>query len=170
MGSNEIYPVYIISRVLEGILNHAKKEAPNEVIGYLIGYKRIFKDKLYVKIIDWATGRSFSTHTFAEILEEGVMDAMLFIKERYGWKANRPRIVGIYHSHPFGVETNFSSLDLQTFHNPLFAAELNTFILIDPYIDMIRVFTFLRNEGKLQLSEVDWCEYTPFYGEITNGK
>lgn len=165
MSEEQVFDVYILSRVVDGIMNHCKNSAPNEALGFLLGFKYLYAGKKYVKIIDWVTGRINATHTFAEITNEGIMDIYLFIKERYSWNDDRPHIVGVYHSHPFGVESSFSSLDLQTFYNPLFVDELNTFILIDPYIDMFKVYIFKRIEDYITLEEVNWCEYMPHYQE-----
>ena len=164
MSENEIiYPVYILSRVVQGIKEHCKKEVPKEALGVLVGYKRQYKGKLFTKVIDWATGRVTSSSVFAKFDYEGILDYRLFIKERYGDK-KAPAVVGIYHSHPFGHIPDFSATDFELFFTPVYASVGNVFVLVDPTIDVFRVFTFQKNqEGEITFQEVDWCEYEPYY-------
>lgn len=161
--SEIIYPVYILSRVVQGIKEHCKKEAPKEALGVLVGYKRQYNGKLFTKVIDWATGRVTSSSVFAKFNYEGILDYRLFIKERYGDK-KAPSVVGIYHSHPFGHIPEFSSTDFELFFTPIYASVGNVFVLVDPLIDIFRVFTFQKNcDEEITFQEVDWCEYEPYY-------
>lgn len=162
--NTNVFPVYILSRVVQGIKNHCRNEVPKEALGVLIGYKRQYKGKHFTKIIDWATGRVDSSSVFAKFTREGVIDYRLFIKERYGNK-NAPKVVGIYHSHPFGHTPEFSAIDFDLFFTPVYTSVGNVFILVDPIIDAFRVFAFSKNnnEKKISFTEVDWCEYEPYY-------
>lgn len=168
MGTNNIafdktkvYPVYILSRVVEEIKEFCTKCMPNEAIGVLLGYKLKFNNKLYTKIVDWATGSANISPSHAEFTEEGVLEYHLFIEERYMNNKNRPHVVGVFHSHPFGTDPAFSGIDISTFSNPLYLENGNIFILLDPSIDAFKVFVIEKDEGNYVLRETDWCEYSP---------
>ena len=54
----DIYPVYILQRVVYETFLLCKKSDPNEAIGILLGYKYQYKGKKYVKGVDWVTGKA----------------------------------------------------------------------------------------------------------------
>ncbi len=158
----DIPPVYILSRVREEIMNFCMAQMPKEALGVVLGYKRIFNKRRFVKIVDWATGEVDSSHTHAKFTTDGVVEYNLFIQERYGDTEDRPVVVGIFHSHPFGREPFFSSIDKSTFLNFPYNAEYNVFILIDPIADYFKVYIIFKNKDSQKiLKEVDWAEYFP---------
>ncbi len=158
---NEIYPVYILHRVVYETIVMCKKAIPNEAIGILLGYKMQHKGKNYVKVVDWVTGKANQSQVFAEFTPEGVRQYTTLIDERYGESENRPRIVGIIHSHPFGSNPHFSGTDYNTFLNFPYDAEHNVFVLVDPKSGYYKTYMVLTNEEKQKdLIEVNWVEYT----------
>ncbi len=159
--TDEIYKAYILHRVVIETLNHCKKADPKEAIGILLGYKYQYKGQKYVKVVDWVTGRANQSHAFAEFTPEGVRQYTTLIEEKYGGSDNRPKIVGIFHSHPFGSNPHFSSTDYNTFLNFPYDAEHNVFVLIDPKSDYYKSYIVTVDEkGMKNLTEVEWVEYT----------
>jgi proteasome lid subunit RPN8/RPN11 len=156
-----VYKVYILHRVVSETLRLCKKTMPKEAIGILLGYKYQYKGVTYVKVVDWVTGRANQSHAFAEFTPEGVRQYTTLIDEKYGDAEERPRIVGIFHSHPFGSNPHFSSTDYNTFLNFPYDALHNVFVLIDPKSLYYKSYIVVINEeNQKDLLEVDWVEYT----------
>jgi len=161
MVDDEIFKAYILHRVVIETLNHCKRADPKEAIGILLGYKYQFKGQKYVKVVDWVTGKANQSHAYAEFTPEGVRQYTTLIEEKYGGSENRPKIVGIFHSHPFGSNPHFSSTDYNTFLNFPYDAEHNVFVLIDPKSDYYKSYIVVIDEkGMKNLAEVEWVEYT----------
>ncbi|NHJ03512.1 MAG: hypothetical protein EAX90_01715 [Candidatus Heimdallarchaeota archaeon] len=159
-NSEKVYPVYILHRVVYETIMMCKKEMPNEAIGILLGYKMQYKDQKYVKVVDWVTGNANQSHVFAEFTPEGVRQYTTLIQEKYGDSENRPRIVGIIHSHPFGSNPHFSGTDYNTFLNFPYDTEHNVFVLVDPKSGFYKSYIVIVDEtGQKNLKEVDWVEY-----------
>jgi len=160
-SKDDVYPVYILHRVVYETLLLCKKAVPNEAIGVLLGYKFQYKGKKYVKVVDWVTGKAYQSHAYAEFTPEGVRQYTTIIEEKYGGVEERPKIIGIIHSHPFGSNPHFSATDYNTFLNFPYDAENNVFVLIDPISNYYKVYIVIVNEkGAKDLKEVDWVEYT----------
>jgi proteasome lid subunit RPN8/RPN11 len=160
--AEEVYPVYILKRVIYETVHMCHKAMPKEAIGILLGYKLIYKGKKYVKIVDWVTAEAEQSQTHARFTPKGVQQYNLLIDEKYGGSEERPRIVGIIHSHPFGSEPHFSATDYHTFLNVPYDAEHNVFILVDPKSGYYKSFIVVSNDnGQKSLEEVDWVEYEP---------
>ena len=158
---DEIYPVYILHRVVYETILMCKKAIPNEAIGILLGYKMQHNGKNYVKVVDWVTGKANQSQAFAEFTPEGVRQYTTIIDERYGESENRPRIVGIIHSHPFGSNPHFSGTDYNTFLNFPYDAEHNVFVLVDPKSGYYKTYVVkINDENQKDLVEVNWVEYT----------
>jgi len=159
---NEIYPVYILTRVVNETIRMCKDEAPNEAIGILLGYKMQYNGKKYVKVVDWVTGKSNRSNISAKFTLEGVRQYTSYIDEKYQDAETRPKIVGIIHSHPFGHNPHFSGTDYNTFLNFPYDAEHNVFVLVDPLASYYKSYIVVKDEkGKKDLEEVDWVEYYP---------
>ncbi len=158
----KIYLVYILHRVVYETLLLCKKADPNEAIGVLLGYKYQYEDQKYVKVVDWVTGKAYQSHAFAEFTPDGVRQYTSIIEEKYGDSENRPKIVGIFHSHPFGSNPHFSATDYNTFLNFPYDTENNVFVLIDPRSNYYKSYIVVIDEkGMKDLKEVDWVEYNP---------
>ncbi|NHJ48029.1 MAG: hypothetical protein FK733_09600 [Asgard group archaeon] len=156
-----IFKVYILHRVVSETLRLCKKNVPNEAIGILLGYKYQFKGVKYVKVVDWVSGRANQSHAFAEFTPEGVRQYTTLIDEKYGDADERPKIIGIFHSHPFGSNPHFSSTDYNTFLNFPYDAVNNVFVLIDPKSLYYKSYIVVIDENNQKdLMEVDWVEYT----------
>jgi proteasome lid subunit RPN8/RPN11 len=161
LESDNIYPVYILHRVVYETLLLCKKSIPNEAIGVLLGYKYQYKGRKYVKIVDWVTGKAYQSHAFAEFTPDGVRQYTTIIEEKYGEAEERPKIVGIFHSHPFGSNPHFSATDYNTFLNFPYDAEHNVFVLIDPKSNFYKSYIVIIDEkNQKDLKEVEWVEYT----------
>ena len=159
---NEIYSVYILSRVVNETIRMCKEEAPNEAIGILLGYKMQYNGTNYVKVVDWVTGKSNRSSVSAKFTPEGVRQYTSYIDEKYQDGETRPKIVGIIHSHPFGHNPHFSGTDYNTFLNFPYDAEHNVFVLVDPLASYYKSYIVVKDEkGKKDLEEVEWVEYYP---------
>ncbi|MFX0094170.1 MAG: Mov34/MPN/PAD-1 family protein [Candidatus Hodarchaeota archaeon] len=163
---NHFITVWILDRIKDEIYDYCKQNMPNEAIGVLIGYRLSYEGQKYIKIVDWTTGEAEMGLTFARFTEEGVRQYSLFLDERYGSdngfkdkKSDRPRVVGIFHSHPFGINPAFSATDYNTFLNFPYDAEHNVFILIDPKIDVFKCFQVQKKNHVKNLVQVVWGEY-----------
>ncbi len=164
--NSQFITVWILDRVKKEIYDYCKQGMPDEAIGVILGYRLSDKGQKYIKIVDWASGKAETGRAFARFTAEGVKQYSTFLDERYGpddgfkdEKNYRPRIVGIFHSHPFGWDPSFSSTDYNTFLNFPYNAEHNVFILIDPTIDVFKTFQIQeKSEGKT-LVQVIWGEY-----------
>ncbi|MFX1534683.1 MAG: Mov34/MPN/PAD-1 family protein [Promethearchaeota archaeon] len=164
--NGQFITVWILDRVKEEIYNYCKQAMPNEAIGVILGHRMSYKGRKYVKVVDWTSGEAEAGRTFAKFTSEGVRQYYTFLDERYGFddgfkdgKDYRPRLVGIFHSHPFGVDPSFSATDYQTFLNFPYNAEHNVFILIDPQIDAFKVFQVRKEKQSKALVQVIWGEY-----------
>ena len=163
-----IYPVYILKRVVDQLINYCYEETPNEALGILIGwhYELPAPDNTikFSKIIDWVTGEVAATHVGAQFTSKGLREYKLHLDEKYGKdRPNGPYNIGLFHSHPFGHEPHFSSVDYSTFLNFPYNAENNVFILIDPVPDKpyFKVFQIRTVNDEQKLLQVPWVEYSP---------
>ncbi len=162
-----VFPVYINKRTCNEIfgfcLREAKHQPPREALGVILGFRRSWQGINYVRVTDWATGRVEASISFARFTPEGVLEYRLAMHDRYGANPLIPRVVGLWHSHPFGSDPHFSATDLHTFYKTPFCAEGNVFFLIDPLSHTFKVY-MLRPRPEvsgLQLEQVDWCTYSP---------
>ena len=165
--SEPVYAVYVYKRTCHEIFNFCHQEAirqpPREALGVILGFRRSWKGGNYIRVTDWATGRVEASMAYARFTPEGILEYRLALHDRYGTNPHTPRVVGLWHSHPFGSDPQFSSTDLRTFFNTPFCAEGNIFFLIDPLSRIFKVY-MLRprpDEPGLQLEQVDWCTYQP---------
>ncbi|MFX1564368.1 MAG: Mov34/MPN/PAD-1 family protein [Promethearchaeota archaeon] len=166
-SSPHVYSVYIFERVCRDIFNHCLREATGdsrrEALGVILGFRRIWNGQKYIRVTDWATGRVEASIAHARFTPEGILEYRLALYDRYGNNPHSPRVVGLWHSHPFGGDPHFSSTDLHTFFNTPFCAEGNIFFLIDPISRVFKVYMLRQrpDEPGLQLDQVEWCTYRP---------
>jgi proteasome lid subunit RPN8/RPN11 len=101
--------------------------------------------------------------TYARFTPEGILEYRLALHDRYGSNPHTPRVIGLWHSHPFGGNPQFSSTDINTFFRTPFCAEGNVFFLIDPLSRFFKVYMLRRPDESdaLQLERVEWCTYRP---------
>jgi len=166
-GSGTVYRAYVLRRVVQELFRFADESRPCECIAVLVGWRCQHADQRYVKVVDWATGEAECSRVRAEFTERGVSQYTTFLRERYGDGESRPRIVGIFHSHPFGHEPFFSSLDERTFLGTIYSAQGNVFALCDPLSRYFKVFAIAGpwgERGVAALEEVAWVEYEPTGG------
>ena len=162
-----VYPVYVFDRVYREIMRwcwrEARRHPPREALGVILGFRRQWRGTRYVKVTDWATGRVESSSTYARFTPEGILEYRLFLHDRYGLGSHAPRVVGLWHSHPFGGDPHFSAIDLRTFFRTPFCAEGNIFFLIDPLSKIFKVYMLRRPDPQspLRLERVEWCTYRP---------
>jgi proteasome lid subunit RPN8/RPN11 len=163
----KIYPVYVYERTCQDIfsfcLQEAQRRPPREALGVILGFRRQWEDTKYVRVTDWATGTVESSMTYARFTPEGILEYRLALHDRYGSNPHTPRVIGLWHSHPFGGNPQFSSTDINTFFRTPFCAEGNVFFLIDPLSRFFKVYMLRRSPEKdvLQLERVEWCTYKP---------
>ena len=158
----QVYPVYILSKVAKEIFLECKKSAPKETLGRLLGYRMKWQEKNYIKIVDWISGSLDSSHIHACFTPEGSRECECFLDERYSDACIRPKEIGLFHSHPFGIDPLFSNVDYGTFLNFPYDQEGNVFILIDPLISIFKTYiVFSEESGKKNLKQVEWIYYYP---------
>jgi len=155
-----IYPVYILARVVTEIFDQCKQTIPDESLGRLLGYRCAWQGTEYTKITDWVTATIDNGHAHAFFTQAGIQECELLVDERYGKSGQRPVEIGIFHSHPFGVEPYFSSIDKETFLSFPYDREGNVFILIDPVSLFFKVFIVSGRKDK-ELRQISWICYTP---------
>jgi len=171
-----VYPVYVFERTCKEIFNYCLEEASGpirrEALGVILGFRRKWNGEKYIRVTDWATGNVEASITHARFTPEGILEYRLALHDRYGNNPHSPRVVGLWHSHPFGGNPHFSSTDLHTFFNTPFCAEGNIFFLIDPLSRIFKVYMLRQRseEPGLQLERVKWCTYRPSVpiGEIVS--
>lgn len=158
---SHIYPVYILSRVADEISRQCVDAIPRETLGRLLGYRCSWQGVHYVKIVDLVTGEIDSSCVHAHFTHKGIQECEHFLDERYGKNADRPQEVGLFHSHPFGTDPHFSSIDHQTFFDFPYDREGNVFVLVDPISSFFKVFIMdVENQEKC-LKQVPWWLYSP---------
>lgn len=150
--NSSVLPVYMLERVARSVDRHCREAVPDEALGKLYGYREVCDGIRYVRVVDWATGEVDAGPTHARFTDRGVRQCALFLDERYGDSSSRPVEVGIYHSHPFGVEPHFSSVDRATFGSFPYDTEGNVYVLVDPVGEWFKVYVF--NRGGLEA--VEW--------------
>ena len=158
----KIYPVYIMSRVVYSIFDQCKNAVPSETLGRLMGYRLQWQGHYYTKIVDWTSGSLESSSTFAKFTVNGTRESEFFLDERYLDTRSRPKEIGLFHSHPFGTNPEFSLTDYETFLSFPYDNEGNIFILIDPiskYFKVYKLTVTLQKEQKL--IQVPWISYFP---------
>jgi len=153
--------VYILSRVVGEILAFCEREAPCEALGVVVGERCQCEGQRYVRVVDWGTGAADAGPAHARFTPEGVAEYHIELDERYGADRDRPHLVGVFHSHPFGGEPSLSERDLATFGGFPYDTPGNVFILVTPRTGHFLVFV---RESSGQLVEQEWVEYAPFAG------
>lgn len=163
MGNQqETYPVYILSRVAKEIFLECQKAVPKETLGRLLGYRMQWQGKTYTKIVDWISAGIENSHIHARFTAQGSRECECFLDERYSESSARPKETGLFHSHPFGVDPHFSSVDYGTFLNFPYNQEGNVFILIDPIISVFKTFIVAADaSGAKNLKQVPCICYYP---------
>ncbi len=162
-----VYPVYILKRVVDQLVEYCKEEVPIEALGVLIGWHYCLSELnsqiRYTKITDWVTGEVDASHIGAKFTEKGITEYNMLLDEKYGSEREGPYNVGLFHSHPFGVEPHFSNTDYSTFLVFPYNNENNVFILIDPVPEtpFFKVFQLQIIKNKLELVQIPWIEYSP---------
>lgn len=158
---NQIYPVYLLSRTVEEIYRCCSQAVPSEMLGRLLGYRYQWQGQMYTKIVDWVTGKLDNNITYARFTPSGTRECEIFLDERYGPGEDRPREVGLFHSHPFGSEPHFSATDYQTFLMFPYDQPGNVFVLIDPTSGFFKTFIVQQKEQRKYLEQVQWVCYQP---------
>lgn len=166
-NAHTVFPVYVYNRTCKEVFNYCIQESqqspPREALGVILGFRCTWQGHKYIRVTDWATGRVNASTAYARFTPEGILEYRLALHDRYGNNPHTPRVVGLWHSHPFGGDPHFSATDLRTFFKTPFCAEGNTFFLIDPLSRIFKVYMLrLRPDVQgLQLTQVDWCTYQP---------
>ncbi len=161
--TEQIYSVYILARVAQEIYHRCHSAIPQEMLGRLLGYRLQWEGKSYTKIVDWVSGDLDNSHTHAQFTLHGTRECELFLDERYRNISERPKEIGLFHSHPFGADPHFSSTDYQTFLTFPYNQLGNVFILIDPLSQYFKSFVVEENveTKEKKLRQVPWIIYTP---------
>jgi proteasome lid subunit RPN8/RPN11 len=158
--------VYILARVVDEVLAFCQRQEPNEALGVLVGERCQHEGRRYVRIFDWATGEVSSSPAHAEFTPQGVVEYHTELDEKYGANRDRPAIVGLFHSHPFGGEPSPSERDLATFGSFPYDVEGNVFVLVNP---RTRHFLVFQRDAAGALVEQEWVEYAPEAAEAEPG-
>jgi proteasome lid subunit RPN8/RPN11 len=162
-----VYPVYILKRVVDQLVEYCKEETPIEALGILIGWHYQLPEPQshikFTKIVDWVTGEVNASHIGAQFTEKGISEYNMLLDEKYGKDRDGPNNIGLFHSHPFGFEPHFSTTDYSTFLVFPYNSEHNVFILIDPVPEdpFFKVFQLKIIDNSLEMVQVPWVEYSP---------
>ncbi len=132
---------------------------PDEAVGKLYGYRRRWEGTDYVRITDSATAPCDTGPAHGRFTPEATRICQERIDARYRGRPDRPREVGVYHSHPFGSEPFFSSTDRETFLSFPYDTPGNAFVLVDPTDRWFKVYVVRADGGARRLVEVPWVEY-----------
>ncbi|MEN3047682.1 MAG: Mov34/MPN/PAD-1 family protein [Candidatus Caldarchaeales archaeon] len=122
----EVLPVYIELEALVEAVRHCREGLPYEVIGFLVGERLKWKDKLYVFVTDSVRGRSVSTRTHVEFDRDALAEVAGLIRRGHP----ESEIVGWYHSHP-GYGCFMSPTDIRS-HVTSFPYPHQVALVIDP--------------------------------------
>jgi len=152
-------PVYIKEQVADEIYAFCANEAPNEALGKLLGYRCEWEGRPYARIVDWVTGEVNASSISAQFTAAGIKQCETALDQKYGDDDDRPRELGLFHSHPFGADPHFSSVDYGTFFNFPYDRVGNVFVLIDPLSGFFKSFLLERDDEGLQLTQVHWAAY-----------
>lgn len=166
-NDQKVYPVYFLKRAYHLMRWHVKKALPKEALGALIGWRCYYQSQNFVKIVDVVSGEVEASTAHAQFTKNGILDYTTFLDERYGRNVSeRPRLVGLYHSHPFGHDPHFSGIDLNTFFNFPYNEPGNVFFLLDPLINATKAFVLRKsqNDGTFLLEQVPYVVYYPRHG------
>ncbi|MCS6788273.1 MAG: Mov34/MPN/PAD-1 family protein [Aigarchaeota archaeon] len=121
-----VLPVYVELEALVKAVRHCREGLPYEVIGFLIGERLRWRDKLYVLITDTVRGRSVQTRTYVEFDQDALAEVAGLIREEHP----DAEIVGWYHSHP-GYGCFMSPTDIRS-HTTCFPYPHQVALVIDP--------------------------------------
>lgn len=159
MTAEAVLPVYVDAAVARAIHDHCAESAPDEAIGKLYGFRRSWEGIRYVRVVDRATAPCDTGPAHGRFTPEATQACQAEIDARHGGRAreDRPREVGVYHSHPFGHEPFFSATDEETFLGFPYDAPGNVFILVDPTAGWFKVHVV--RGGRLE--PVRWGEVGP---------
>ena len=155
--------VYILRRVVREVAAFCGREMPREALGVLVGWRCQHHDLHYVRIVDWATGRVESSTVYAKFTRAGVAEYHIELDERYGAERTGPRVVGVFHSHPFGREPSLSARDGATFDAFPYHAPENVFVLVNPRTGHFLVY---QHNARGELVEREWVDYAPSPVEV----
>ncbi len=149
--------VYILRGVVDEVMAFCRSRVPDEALGVLVGRRCSHNGTRYVRVTDWATGSTTTSPAHAEFLVRGVVEYNIELDEKYG-RERAERIVGVFHSHPFGHRPALSQRDIETFTTFPYAAEGNVFALINPLSGHFLVYA---RDADGRLAETEWVEYAP---------
>ncbi len=134
---SNMFEIYISEQAFERMVKHCEEHAPAnlEVMGFLLGDKYIWKDKLYIVIQEAVTTDVDSSSVYVRFSEEGMGKLFGVLDDiKYDYL-----LVGWYHSHP-GHTCFFSETDVTT-QNAMFKKEYQIGIVIDPINRDAKAFT-----------------------------
>ncbi|MBI4615045.1 MAG: Mov34/MPN/PAD-1 family protein [Planctomycetes bacterium] len=157
--STRVARVYVLSRVAREIQEHALSAAPDEAMGKLYGYRRTFQGVRYVRVTERATAPCDTGPAHGRFTPEATRACEEWVATRYEGSRDRPREIGVYHSHPFGAEPHLSSTDQETFLSFPYDEPGNVFLLSDPTAGWLKAHVVSDREGERVLEEVPWVEY-----------
>jgi proteasome lid subunit RPN8/RPN11 len=139
--SGKTFDVYLSAKAKEKIRLQAEKEAPRrlEVMGFLLGEVRDWRDHIYVVVRDIVTTELKSSSSKVRFDPEGFPKLFSNLDDS-GFDYV---LVGWYHSHP-GHTCFLSRTDLET-QRRMFDQPYHTAIVIDPINQDIKAFRLSGN-------------------------
>lgn len=160
-GQSSVLPVYVCERTLAEIIAFLGACVPNEGIVKLFGFDCTYDGSAFARVTDWFAGEQVVTPVTATFTDRGLREIELARRDRYPDRDARPIEVGIAHSHPFGHEPSFSSVDVETFTTFPYGPD-NVHLLVDPTAGYAKAYVGLRRHGgRTGLKEVSWAVYAP---------
>lgn len=144
VDKKSVSEVYIHKNALSEAKEYAKRAAPNETLGFMLGKVKEWKGQKYVVIERIVTAETDSTQTSTKFKTESlgkVADEIMDDEIIIGW----------YHSHP-GHGCFLSETDIIT-HTQQFYNPYNVALVIDP---VRGDFKFFKTDDEGNCWEVDY--------------
>lgn len=153
-----VAPVYVYRSLVQDFLDVCAEFAPKETVGFLFGERLQWRGRRYAVVHRWVPGFGLSAERTGARLTALEISA---IRNRIDGEEDDDdslSLLGIAHSHPFGVVTDLSSTDNNTFLSFPYNYEGNVFMLGDPGIGMVRWYCIRKADAGNILDECDWVE------------
>jgi 26S proteasome regulatory subunit N11 len=128
----EIADVYVDFKVLLKAYKHFVKELPKEAMGFLLGNRYKYREKVWVEITDYVPLDAEASEVRVVPLEGSLVKVGKLLQEK------KLLIVGWAHSHP-GYGCFLSNVDLET-QRKYFPLSHQVAMVIDPYTGEYDVF------------------------------
>ena len=142
-----VVPLYVAADVVASFLDYSEDCAPTEAMGLLFGFRYQWQGIPYTRVVHWEAGTGeHATSGGARLSADEIVTIRNRVEARGGEK-ELGRVVGICHSHPFGVAPVPSPTDHATFCSFPYNFPGNAFLLVDPLVPAVRWYVIQLEEA-----------------------